>query len=107
VVSSVTVADSTSSDGGQNLRIVARVADESALRSAGAAVTVTHLKARHANVLCVPSPALVALAEGGYGLETETDSYLAVKTGMFAQGKVEVSGAGVRAGLRVFLPVAD
>jgi hypothetical protein len=107
VVTSVSAADSTSSDGGQNLQIVASVADQSALNSAGTAVTVTHLTTRRANVLCAPSAALVALAEGGYGLEPEAGTYLAVQIGLFAQGKVEVSGAGVHAGLRVFLPVGD
>jgi hypothetical protein len=107
VVSSVSAADSTSSDGGQNLNIVASVADQSALNSAGTAVTVTHLTTRRANVLCAPSAALVALAEGGYGLEPEPGTYLAVQIGLFAQGEVEVSGAGVHAGLRVYLPVGD
>ena len=107
VVSSVSAADSTSSDGGQNLHVVASVADQSALNSAGTAVTVTHLTTRHVNVLCAPSAALVALAEGGYGLELGAGTYLAVQTGLFAQGEVEVSGAGVHAGLRVYLPVGD
>lgn len=106
-VSSVTQADSTSSDGGKNMSIVAGVADQSALKSAGRAVTVTHVTARRTDVLCVPSTALVALAEGGYGLESETGAYLPVQAGMFAQGKVEVSGAGIHTGLRIQLPVED
>lgn len=107
VVSSVSAADSTSADGGQNLRIVASVADQSALNSAGTAVTVTHLTTRRANVLCAPSAAPVALAEGGYGLELAAGTYLAVRIGLFAQGEVEVSGAGVHDGLRVYLPAGD
>ncbi len=107
VVSSVTAGDSTSPDGGKNLDIVASVADQSALKSAGAAVTVTHVTARHADVLCVPSAALVALAEGGYGLETEGGTYLPVQIGLFAQGKVEVRGAAIHDGLRIQSPVGD
>ena len=49
----------------------------------------------------VPVSALVALAEGGYGLEivdgTQT-RYVAVTLGMFAQGRVEVSGPDIAEG---------
>ena len=53
------------------------------------------------NVLMVPVGALLALAEGGYGLEVvEGDAVrvVAVTTGLFANGNVEVSGAGIGAG---------
>jgi peptidoglycan hydrolase-like protein with peptidoglycan-binding domain len=59
------------------------------------------------DVLTVPLNALVALAEGGYGLqvvEGGTTRYLAVETGMFAGGKVEVSGGGVAEGMAVGVP---
>jgi hypothetical protein len=107
VVSSVKAGDTTGPDGSKNLDIVASVADQSALKSAGAAVTVTHVTARHADVLCVPSAALVALAEGGYGLEAEGGTYLPVQIGLFAQGKVEVRGAAIHDGLRILSPVGD
>ncbi|BCB85749.1 peptidoglycan-binding protein [Phytohabitans suffuscus] len=58
-------------------------------------------------VLTVPLNALVALAEGGYGVqvvEGGTTRYLAVETGMFAGGKVEVSGDGVTEGMVVGVP---
>ncbi|MBT0768430.1 peptidoglycan-binding protein [Kineosporia sp. J2-2] len=107
VISSVKLSDATGSDGGQSLDIVLRVARQSALKKAGVAVSVTHVTAHRAGVLCVPSAALIALAEGGYGVQTASGSYVAVKTGLFAGGKAEISGVGVYAGLQVSLPVGD
>jgi peptidoglycan hydrolase-like protein with peptidoglycan-binding domain len=59
-------------------------------------------------VLAVPVNALLALAEGGYAVEVERDGrrrLVGVKTGLFADGQVEVSGAGLQAGDRVVVPV--
>lgn len=56
------------------------------------------------NVLAVPVGALLALAEGGYGLETEAGKLIAVETGLFADGLVEVRGPEVREGLKVVMP---
>jgi peptidoglycan hydrolase-like protein with peptidoglycan-binding domain len=54
------------------------------------------------DVLSVPVNALVALAEGGYGLEVVADdgdtSTVPVETGLFAQGKVEIDSDGVAEG---------
>ncbi len=58
-------------------------------------------------VLTVPVNALAALAEGGYGVlvvEGSTTRYLAIKTGMFADGRVEVSGDGLTEGMTVGVP---
>lgn len=52
-------------------------------------------------VLAVPVGALLALSGGGYGLQLPNGSLLAVETGLFAKGLVEVSGDRVTAGLRV------
>ncbi|MFC4588710.1 peptidoglycan-binding protein [Sphaerisporangium corydalis] len=60
-----------------------------------APVSVTMVAARRKNVLTVPVSALLALAEGGYGVqvvEGPVTRYAAVTTGMFADGKVEVTG---------------
>jgi peptidoglycan hydrolase-like protein with peptidoglycan-binding domain len=57
----------------------------------------------HANVLAVPVEALVARPGGGYAVVTG-GRYLPVKTGMFADSYVEISGAGVVAGLTVGVP---
>jgi len=55
-----------------------------------------------ADVLSVPVNALLALAEGGYGLEVVSDDgtteIVAVDTGLFTGGRVEVSGAGITEG---------
>jgi peptidoglycan hydrolase-like protein with peptidoglycan-binding domain len=60
------------------------------------------------DVLAVPVEALVALPGGGYAVQTAgprgTVRDLPVRTGMFADGMVEVSGAGIHAGLAVGVP---
>ncbi|MFD8720201.1 peptidoglycan-binding protein [Streptomyces sp. NPDC059629] len=74
-------------------------ADVAKLQSAPVQVTFT-TGTRH-DVLAVPVTALVALKEGGYALQRPDGTFVAVTTGLFADGKVEVSGAGVTAGMRV------
>ncbi|GAA3554918.1 peptidoglycan-binding protein [Amycolatopsis ultiminotia] len=69
-----------------------------------APVTVRFTKDVHRGVLAVPVGALLALAEGGYAVEAEQHGQrrlIAVKTGLFSGGKVEVSGAGLSEGMRV------
>ncbi|TMR92028.1 efflux RND transporter periplasmic adaptor subunit [Nonomuraea basaltis] len=70
-----------------------------------APVDVTIVSEQRENVLAVPVGALVALAEGGYGVQVVEGSatrYVAVETGMFADGKVEVTG--VEEGMTVAVP---
>ncbi|MDT0613634.1 peptidoglycan-binding domain-containing protein [Streptomyces lancefieldiae] len=67
-------------------------------------VTVEYTGREVKDVLTVPVAALMALAEGGHGLETADGDFIPVKTGLFADGKVEVSGSSVRAGLKVRIP---
>ncbi len=54
------------------------------------------------DVLVVPVTALLALAEGGFGIEVVNDdgthSIVAVEAGMFADGKVEVSSDSIAEG---------
>ena len=72
----------------------------------GAPVSVAITRQSAQNVLAVPVAALLALAEGGYGVETAADHKLvAVQTGLFADGQVEVRGPGLRPGLKVVVPV--
>jgi peptidoglycan hydrolase-like protein with peptidoglycan-binding domain len=56
-------------------------------------------------VLAVPVGALLALKEGGYGVETVDAAgqhrLVAVRLGIFSNGMVEVSGSGLRAGMKV------
>lgn len=72
-----------------------------------AAVDATFTASERKNVLTVPVAALVALREGGFGVEVTdgaTSQYVPVKTGLFASGQVEVSGGGIKAGTVVGLP---
>ena len=90
------------------IEVVVDVADQSALgRLDQAPVDVTLTAAQVADVLTVPVAALLALAEGGYGVQVVSGSsvrYVAVKTGMFANGRVEVSGSGITASTIVGVP---
>jgi multidrug efflux pump subunit AcrA (membrane-fusion protein) len=75
--------------------------------AAPASVDVAFTAAERKNVLTVPVAALLALQEGGFGVEVVRDGgsqYVPVKTGMFANGRVEISGAGIAAGLSVGVP---
>jgi hypothetical protein len=66
-----------------------------------APVTVSVAARTAKDVLAVPVGALLALSEGGYGLEVVhggTSAVVPVRTGLFADGKVEVSGDGIAEG---------
>ena len=72
-----------------------------------APVTVRIVAARARGVLAVPVSALVALAGGGYAVEVVHGSggrLVAVRTGLFSQTLVQVSGPGLAAGQRVQVP---
>ena len=90
------------------IEVTVTVARQSALgRLDQATVTVKLVSARVRNVLTVPVAALVALAGGGYGVQVVTGStshYVRVLLGMFADGRVQVTGAGIAAGTRVGVP---
>lgn len=69
-----------------------------------AAVDVTFTAARRENVLTVPIVSLVALREGGFGVEVvegATTRYVAVEAGLFSGGRVEISGEGLAEGMTV------
>ncbi|MEV7346573.1 peptidoglycan-binding domain-containing protein [Streptomyces sp. NPDC093544] len=88
--------------------VTVTVARQSALGSLETTpVDVRHTVETRKDVLAVPVAALLALAEGGYGLETVAGTHtaiVAVRTGLFADGWVEVSGSGISAGQRVGIP---
>jgi hypothetical protein len=71
----------------------------------GAAVTVSVTRASRQNVLTVPITALLAVP-GGYAVETADGRHrrIPVQTGIFSNGRVEVSGSGLTDGLRVVAP---
>ncbi|MFC9703283.1 peptidoglycan-binding protein [Streptomyces sp. NPDC056943] len=81
------------------------VPDQRALgRLEGGPVTVEYVGRKREDVLTVPVAALVALAEGGHGLETPEGRFVAARTGLFADGMVEVSGPALGEGMKVRIP---
>jgi len=74
-----------------------------------APVQVEFVSAQRTGVLTVPVAALLALREGGYGVQLvagDGGRIVAVKVGMFASGRVEVTAAGLAAGQLVGVPPA-
>lgn len=72
-----------------------------------APVEVNFVSQERKNVLTVPISALLALSEGGYGVQVvdgTTSRIVAVHTGIFSDTQVEVSGGGLTAGMRVGVP---
>ena len=94
----------------QQLEIIVTVtiADQGALGELDAApVEVDFISEAREDVLAVPVAALLALAEGGYGVELvddDTTRIVPVTTGMFAAGKVEISGEEIAEGMLVGAP---
>jgi hypothetical protein len=70
----------------------------------GAPVTVGFTSATRKGVLAVPVNALLAAADGGYAVEAVSGTLIPVRLGLFAEGKVEVSGTGLTEGMRVEVP---
>jgi multidrug efflux system membrane fusion protein len=99
-------ASSAASDA--RIEVTVSIADQEALGSLDAApVDVDFVSEEREDVLAVPVVALLAPAEGGFGVEIvdgDTTRIVAVKTGMFAAGQVEVSGAGIAEGVTVGVP---
>jgi peptidoglycan hydrolase-like protein with peptidoglycan-binding domain len=93
---------------GATLPVRLAVTDQQKLgRYQVAQVDVELVAGTREDVLAVPITALVARPGGGYALMAVTGagtSYLPVRTGLFGQSYVEVSGAGVVAGLTVGVP---
>ncbi|XVQ08916.1 peptidoglycan-binding protein [Spirillospora sp. CA-255316] len=72
-----------------------------------APVTVRIIADRHAGVLAVPIAALTARPGGGYAVQVVEGGRVRtvpVETGVFTDGKVEVSGSGLAEGMRVGVP---
>jgi multidrug efflux system membrane fusion protein len=70
-------------------------------------VDVRFVASERRDVLTVPVAALVALAEGGYGVQVVDGGqtrYVAVELGLFADGRVEIAGDGLAEGLTVGMP---
>ncbi|MEO3925243.1 peptidoglycan-binding domain-containing protein [Micromonosporaceae bacterium B7E4] len=90
------------------IEVTVTAADPKALAGFdSASVDVAFTAAQRENVLTVPVAALLALAEGGYGVEVvegDVTRIVAVQTGMFASGRVEVTGDGLVEGATVGMP---
>jgi peptidoglycan hydrolase-like protein with peptidoglycan-binding domain len=90
-------------EGGQPLvNVTVAVKDAGAVKKLDAApVQVSFTGEIRRDVLAVPVAALLALREGGHAVQIADGPLVAVETGMFAMGMVEISGDGVAAGTRV------
>ena len=92
-------------DGKPKITVIVRLDDPAAAGTLDSApATVRFTKDVHQGVLAVPVGALLALAEGGYAVEVDENGQrrlIAVQTGLFSGGKVEVTGTGLAAGMRV------
>lgn len=67
-------------------------------------VSVRFVTDRRVDVLAVPVQALLALGEGGYGVEIRTGGtsrVVAVRTGLVSGGQVEITGDGITEGTTV------
>lgn len=70
-------------------------------------VTVELVGETRRDALSVPVNALLALPDGGFGVqvvENGASRDVRVELGMFAQGRVEISGPGLREGMKVGVP---
>ena len=87
--------------------LTGRKARESVRNLTAASVGVAFTAETRRDVLTVPVTALVAMREGGFGVEVvhgATTSYVPVTTGLFAAGRVEISGEGITEGTVVGVP---
>ncbi|WKK24098.1 peptidoglycan-binding protein [Streptomyces olivoreticuli] len=95
---------------GDSAKVTARVAfaDPSEVKGIDQAPVTVELKGEtHENVLTVPVNALLALPEGGFGIQVVENGKareVPVKLGLFGQGRVEVSGSGLKEGMKVGVP---
>jgi peptidoglycan hydrolase-like protein with peptidoglycan-binding domain len=98
--------DGSGSENGELVIDLSVVLDSSrgASRLDGAPVTVGIAQETRRRVLCVPVTALLARAGGGYAVEVVQGGrrrIVPVKTGLFANGLVEISGRGIAPGTKV------
>jgi peptidoglycan hydrolase-like protein with peptidoglycan-binding domain len=103
-----TVVTKASNGQSQTTTFQATISFDNDLKTQGeAAVSIAFTAGQRPNVLAVPVAALIALAEGGYGVQIvdgTTTRVVAVETGLFADGKVEIAGTGLQPAMRVVVP---
>ncbi|GGV54101.1 peptidoglycan-binding protein [Streptomyces longisporoflavus] len=111
-VSTVIVPGSGQNEEAQtSIEVVVGLKGGKAQKAAGAytlaSVDVAFTAGEREDVLTVPVAALVALEEGGFGVEVvkgKSTRYVPVTTGLFAGGKVEITGDGITEGTTVGMP---
>jgi len=90
------------------ITVTVDIADQQVLGTLEAApVDVDFVSQKRQGVLTVPVAALLAWPDGGYGVEIvegSTTRIVAVKTGLFAAGRVEITGDGIEEGMTVGMP---
>ncbi|MFI6585258.1 hypothetical protein [Embleya sp. NPDC050493] len=88
--------------GGTKMTVTVTLDDAAAVKNLDAAgVRVRFTTETRKGVLTVPVGALVALREGGYAVQIPAGRLIAVETGLFVKGMVEVTGNGLEPGMRV------
>lgn len=106
VAGTISEVGSVVTDG--NIEVTIAIADQAALDGLEvASVDVDFVSERRNHVLSVPIAALLARPEGGFAVELVDDGgtrLVPVDTGLFAAGRVEVSGDGISQGERVSVP---
>lgn len=103
----VVEAGENGGDPENHLEVTVAVAAKAVKGLDEASLDVDFTAGRRKGVLTVPVAALLALAEGGYGVEiveNGTARIVPVETGLFARGRVEISGSGLRPDLAVGMP---
>ncbi|MEU0204752.1 hypothetical protein [Streptomyces canus] len=105
VGATVRAGDASSGDdtsGQPRLTVGIALRDSAAVRGLNSApVQVKFTSETRKSVLTVPIGALLALREGGYAVRLPGGRLVAVRTGMFSKGVVEISGDGISAGTKV------
>jgi Putative peptidoglycan binding domain len=95
---------------GQQTPVVITIADQGALTGVDTGqVTVILVTGEKKNILAVPVLALLAVGDTGYGVEVVDGTgtrIVPVTIGMFASGKVEISGPGITEGTQVGVPAS-
>jgi peptidoglycan hydrolase-like protein with peptidoglycan-binding domain len=98
----------TSTDDSATIDVTVTLDDPKVAGSLDAApVDVEFVSEEHKGVLTVPVASLLALREGGYGVEIVdggTTRLVAVQVGLFAGGRVEVKGPDIAEGVTVGVP---
>ncbi|MFI5522685.1 peptidoglycan-binding protein [Streptomyces platensis] len=97
-------AGGASKDSGVEVEITLDGGGELKEKDRQGTLSVKFVSESRKDVLTVPVEALVALREGGYGLdlvEGGKKRTVQVEAGLSADGRIEVSGAGLREGMKV------